>query len=123
MPPPNMNMPPPGMMQGMPPRMQMPGMPPQSILGLPPREWSEHRTSDGKVYYYNSRTMQSVWERPKEMDQPPPPVQGMPPPNMMPGSMVGPRGQITANPGNNGAMSNLENDSKPSDIQGTVYLK
>lgn len=76
MPPPNMNMPPPGLLQGMPPRMQIPGMPPPSILGMPPREWSEHRTADGKVYYYNSRTMQSVWERPKEMDQPPPPLQG-----------------------------------------------
>lgn len=75
----NMNMPPPGMMPGL-PRMPIPGMPPPGLLPMgmpPPREWSEHRTADGKVYYYNSRTMQSVWERPKEMDQPPPPLTGM----------------------------------------------
>jgi hypothetical protein len=76
----NMNMPPPGLMPGLPPRLAIPGMPLPGLMPvglLPPREWSEHRTADGKVYYYNSRTMQSVWERPKEMDQPPPPIPGI----------------------------------------------
>ena len=34
--------------------------------------WSEHKTEAGKVYYYNSITKQSVWERPKDMDESPP---------------------------------------------------
>ena len=79
--------PPPGLVPGMIPRMPPPGMPP-SGLGMPPMgipsvpksEWSEHRMADGRVYYYNSRTLQSTWERPKEMDLPP--VQGMPPPGL-----------------------------------------
>jgi len=28
-------------------------------------EWSEHKNTDGRFYYYNSRTMESTWERPK----------------------------------------------------------
>ena len=28
-------------------------------------EWSEHKNTDGKSYYYNSRTMESTWEKPK----------------------------------------------------------
>lgn len=79
--------PPPGLVPGMIPRMPPPGMPP-SGLGMPPMgmpsvpksDWSEHRMADGRVYYYNSRTLQSTWERPKEMDLPP--VQGMPPPGL-----------------------------------------
>lgn len=88
MPPPRL--PPPGMIPGMmPPRMPPPGMPPPGLgmppMGLPPPpkiEWSEHRMADGRVYYYNAKTLQSTWERPKEMDQMPPPMQGMPPPGM-----------------------------------------
>lgn len=30
-------------------------------------EWSEHKTMDGKSYYYNSRTLESVWEKPKAL--------------------------------------------------------
>lgn len=87
--------PPPGLVPGMIPRMPPPGMPP-SGLGMPPMgipsvpksEWSEHRMADGRVYYYNSRTLQSTWERPKEMDLPP--VQGMPPPGFPPPGMFPP---------------------------------
>lgn len=86
MPPPRL--PPPGMIPGMmPPRLPPPGMPPPGLhmppMGMPPSpssEWTEHRTAEGRVYYYNWRTLQSTWERPKEMDQGPPPMQGMPPP-------------------------------------------
>lgn len=91
MPPPRL--PPPGMIPGMmPPRlpptgMPPPGMPPPGLpmppmgMPLPPRsDWSEHRAGDGRVYYYNSKTLQSTWERPKEMDQPLPPMPGMLPP-------------------------------------------
>ena len=31
-------------------------------------EWSEHKTADGKSYYYNARTQQSVWEKPKVLE-------------------------------------------------------
>lgn len=31
--------------------------------------WSEHKTKDGKVYYYNSITKKSVWEKPVEFLQ------------------------------------------------------
>ena len=71
MPPPGFN---PGM--GMPPGMGPgPGMPPpqqqSSGSGGPPKpaevaEWSEHRNAqDGRMYYYNSRTIESTWEKPK----------------------------------------------------------
>ena len=30
-------------------------------------EWSEHISSSGNHYYYNSRTKESVWEKPKEL--------------------------------------------------------
>lgn len=33
-------------------------------------DWSEHRSSSGKVYYYNSRTGLSQWEIPSELKQP-----------------------------------------------------
>lgn len=28
-------------------------------------EWSEHKNTDGRVYFYNSRSMESTWEKPK----------------------------------------------------------
>ena len=28
-------------------------------------EWSEHKTPEGKVYFYNSKSQQSVWDKPK----------------------------------------------------------
>ena len=30
--------------------------------------WEEHKTDEGKSYYHNSITGETVWERPKEMD-------------------------------------------------------
>ncbi|XP_070540573.1 transcription elongation regulator 1-like [Ptychodera flava] len=33
----------------------------------PTSEWSEHKNADGRTYYYNSRTMESTWEKPKEL--------------------------------------------------------
>lgn len=35
----------------------------------PKKIWSEHKTEAGKVYFYNSVTKQSVWERPRDMDE------------------------------------------------------
>ena len=67
---PGMGMPPPGMGPG-------PGMPPPQQQsggqGGPPKpaevaEWSEHRNAvDGRMYYYNGRTMESTWEKPKAL--------------------------------------------------------
>ena len=28
-------------------------------------EWSEHKNADGRCYYYNARSMESTWEKPK----------------------------------------------------------
>lgn len=43
--------------------MPPPGFPP------PPAtcEWSEHKSPDGRTYYYNSITKQSAWEKPDEL--------------------------------------------------------
>lgn len=30
-------------------------------------DWSEHDAPDGKKYYYNAKTGESVWEKPKEL--------------------------------------------------------
>lgn len=35
----------------------------------PVNDWSEHRSSSGKVYYYNTRTGVSQWEIPAELKQ------------------------------------------------------
>ena len=44
---------------------------PQTYSGallVPTKVWSEHKNSEGKVYYYNKITLQSVWEKPKDFD-------------------------------------------------------
>ncbi len=73
---PGMGMPPPGMgpppgaggPPGGPPPMQPP---PQASMPAPKppevAEWTEHKNVDGRMYYYNSRTLESVWEKPKVM--------------------------------------------------------
>jgi transcription elongation regulator 1 len=62
-------MPPPGF----PPPWGMPppgGMPPPWAGGpapfVEPCDWSEHTSPDGKKYYYNAKSGESVWEKPKE---------------------------------------------------------
>ena len=57
-------LPPPGFPGGGFPRLPLPGM--FGATG-PKSEWSEFKTADGRPYYYNSRTMQSTWEKPKEL--------------------------------------------------------
>ena len=39
------------------------GMPPMG----PTCKWSEHTSPEGKKYYYNSETQESVWEKPQEL--------------------------------------------------------
>ncbi len=60
-------MPPPGMgPPGMPPPQQMPPPGPSGAQKPPDvAEWSEHRNVDGRMYYYNSKTQESTWEKPK----------------------------------------------------------
>ena len=33
----------------------------------PPCKWTEHTSPEGKKYYYNNETQESVWEKPQEM--------------------------------------------------------
>lgn len=32
--------------------------------------WSEHKAPDGRTYYYNSITKQSLWEKPDDLKTP-----------------------------------------------------
>jgi len=36
-------------------------------IRLAAAEWTEHTTTDGKYYYFSSKTNQSVWEKPKAL--------------------------------------------------------
>merc|ERR550519_1477685 len=54
---------PPGMPWGMPPPWGMPGMGGEVATC----DWTEHTAPDGKKYYYNSKTQESVWEKPQEL--------------------------------------------------------
>lgn len=58
----HMGMMPPGMMQ---PNPLMPGGGPAA--GNPTKDWTEHKAKDGRVYFFNTRTKQSSWEKPKEV--------------------------------------------------------
>lgn len=43
---------------------------PASFTGaFPIPEWSEYKTADGKMYYYNNRTLESTWEKPAELKE------------------------------------------------------
>lgn len=72
----------PAAMNGMPPAaLGFPGvmqfsMPPPGfpgavgmlpIPGAPTSEWTEHKSPDGRTYYYNNVTKQSLWEKPDEL--------------------------------------------------------
>ncbi|XP_067280633.1 transcription elongation regulator 1 [Pseudorasbora parva] len=72
---PGMHIPLPGVLPGMGPPL-VPMMHPQlaitpaplaGALSLP--EWSEFKTGDGKIYYYNNRTLESTWEKPAELKE------------------------------------------------------
>ncbi len=83
-------MPPPGFMPstpGMPPPFGVPMQPPPGMGAYapygapgsfyPPTDvtpaggektpWTEHKAPDGRVYYYNSVTKQSLWEKPDDL--------------------------------------------------------
>ena len=50
-----------------PPQLPLPQASGGALL-IPTKVWSEHKNSEGKVYYYNKITLQSVWEKPKDFD-------------------------------------------------------
>lgn len=54
---PQFSMPPPG----------FPGAGVDSMLAFGNAKWSEHKSPDGRIYYYNSITKQSSWEKPDEL--------------------------------------------------------
>lgn len=36
-------------------------------FGQPPNPWQEHKTQDGRAYYYNTFTKVTQWTKPEEM--------------------------------------------------------
>lgn len=57
-------------MAGMPPMggaFPVFSMPPPGFGVAPTSEWTEHKSPDGRTYYYNSITKQSAWEKPDEL--------------------------------------------------------
>ena len=44
----------------------------------PVKVWSQHQTPEGKLYYYNSITRQSVWEKPVDFVPDPMALQRLP---------------------------------------------
>ena len=38
--------------------------------GQPPTVWQEHRTPEGRAYFYNSATKETTWTKPEEMMSP-----------------------------------------------------
>ena len=50
-----------------PPQLPFPQTTGGTLL-VPTKVWSEHKNSEGKLYFYNKITLQSVWEKPKDFD-------------------------------------------------------
>lgn len=66
------SIPPPGMYPGMVPfSMPPPGFPGVDGMmpygAVPTTEWTEHKSPDGRNYYYNNITKQSSWDKPDEL--------------------------------------------------------
>ncbi|KAG1680715.1 Transcription elongation regulator 1 [Nymphon striatum] len=63
------NMPPPNFsaMPGMPGQNSMMGSGIDPAIQMKAAEWSEHKTPDGKSYYYNMKTNESVWTLPQAL--------------------------------------------------------
>lgn len=58
----------PGMVQFSMPPPGFPGVDGMMPYGsVPTTEWTEHKSPDGRNYYYNSVTKQSSWDKPDEL--------------------------------------------------------
>lgn len=87
--PPQFSIPPPGFgfpISTAPPDAGVITAPPQLGTALPPTapisngvsmgigekksDWTEHKAPDGRTYYYNATTKQSLWEKPDELKSP-----------------------------------------------------
>ncbi|XP_051959947.1 transcription elongation regulator 1-like [Xyrauchen texanus] len=77
---PGMHIPLPGMLPGMGrplvpmmhPHLTITAAPASLTRAFPLPEWTEYKTADGKMYYYNNRTLESTWDKPavlKERDK------------------------------------------------------
>ena len=51
-----------------PPAVGLPFPPPGAPQLVPTRVWADHTTPEGKTYYFNKVTRQSVWEKPKDFE-------------------------------------------------------
>uniref|UniRef100_A0A8C2ZG89 Pre-mRNA-processing factor 40 homolog A n=1 Tax=Cyclopterus lumpus TaxID=8103 RepID=A0A8C2ZG89_CYCLU len=70
--PPSMTPMPPGIIPpGIMPPMGAPPMGQVSLVGsLSKSLWTEHKSLDGKTYFYNTETKQSTWEKPEDLKSP-----------------------------------------------------
>uniref|UniRef100_A0A803T0A3 Pre-mRNA-processing factor 40 homolog A n=1 Tax=Anolis carolinensis TaxID=28377 RepID=A0A803T0A3_ANOCA len=61
----------PGMMQSVMPGMMAPHMSHAPMQPTGPKSmWSEHKSPDGRTYFYNTETKQSTWEKPDDLKTP-----------------------------------------------------
>uniref|UniRef100_A0A669PJD7 Pre-mRNA-processing factor 40 homolog A n=1 Tax=Phasianus colchicus TaxID=9054 RepID=A0A669PJD7_PHACC len=61
----------PGMMQSVMPGMMMSHMSQAAMQPTVPKStWTEHKSPDGRTYYYNTETKQSTWEKPDDLKTP-----------------------------------------------------
>ena len=42
----------------------------QQAPAQPKLDWTEHKAPDGRPYWYNAKTKQSVWNKPAELMSP-----------------------------------------------------
>lgn len=67
---PSFNVPPPGFGSFPPPGIVIKQEMASEALGCDTDHWSEHKAPDGRVYYYNSITKQSSWQKPDQLKTP-----------------------------------------------------
>jgi pre-mRNA-processing factor 40 len=57
-----------GAANGLAPPPQQQGL--QQAPPQPKPDWTEHKAPDGRPYWYNAKTKQSVWNKPAELMSP-----------------------------------------------------
>ena len=43
-------------------------LPPPDFMPKTIGDWTRHRLPDGQIYYYNNKSKESKWEKPKEFE-------------------------------------------------------